>query len=471
MLIEGNHRCTVAPEFGITSIPCLVKYGLSEDEMYKLAIQSNEASGAVVPMTMVSYAELVWERSKEGKNLFDIGIMLGWSEAKTKQYSALSAICGEAWSVIVTTFEGDQSSVSEDEVTKEVTTVTFTERLLREILDLTAEQQLELVQELATNKKFTKGMFKTRAENYQTRNEAKAYALEKLGSLGEPYTTKLDQEIDKGAYDDDWRKNPEHPKLHKLIKSLHDEWEEKNNIQIIQGDFYDVELRKTIADNSIDLIITDPPFNIANDRLFEPEGRSAISQDFGEWDKYEREEFLALFPNWAQEWYRVLKDKGSGYVFVADRYLSHLRDALEKAGFQIKSTLSWHKTNPGTMTIKTNFKSSVEFILFFTKGSGGHTFNWLSDEGDVMHNFYESPICAGNERLVDEKNQTLHPTQKPEILIRHLMSISSNPGDMVFDSFAGVFTTGRVAKDMGRHFIGIEKEKKFHEAGKHRVED
>lgn len=86
-----------------------------------------------------------------------------------------------------------------------------------------------------------------------------------------------------------------------------------------------------------------------------------------------------------------------------------------------------------------------------------------------MHNFIEAPVCGGKERLVDSKGRTLHPTQKPEAIIRHLLDISSNRGDVVFDGFAGVGTTGKVAKDRGRKFIGIEQEKPYFEAMQRRL--
>lgn len=255
----------------------------------------------------------------------------------------------------------------------------------------------------------------------------------------------------------------EHQLLEAQAKILHIPQE----IQLLQGDFNDKI--KHIADNSISLIITDPPYNVASNRVFTFDDRSDISQDFGEWDKYDRQEFLDKFLAWSREWYRILKPQGSGYVFAADRLLSHLRDMLEEAGFHVKATIHWHKTNPGTQIVKTNFKSSVEDILFFTKGQGGHTFNWQGE--NEMHNHIETAICQGNERLVNAKGYTLHPTQKPEAVIRHLMAISSNPGDMVFDGFMGTATTAKVARDMGRRFIGIEQDEAYYEAGKRRLAD
>ena len=154
---------------------------------------------------------------------------------------------------------------SQEGVNGNVHNVNFSEGLLRYILDLTPEQQTELIRDLATNPNFSKGKFKSLAENYHARNQMKTYALEQLGTLGEPYTTNLTDEIDSGGYDADWKQET-HPKLQKLINTLKDEWQQKNSIQLIHGDFY--EEVKNIADGSIDLVLTDPPFNIATEREF-----------------------------------------------------------------------------------------------------------------------------------------------------------------------------------------------------------
>lgn len=74
--------------------------------------------------------------------------IIGWSEDLVKRYSVLKAICKEAWNLIVTTFESNVTINTDDPVTKEVTTVTFTEGLLRNILTLNPTQQTELVKDL-----------------------------------------------------------------------------------------------------------------------------------------------------------------------------------------------------------------------------------------------------------------------------------------------------------------------------------
>jgi DNA modification methylase len=250
-----------------------------------------------------------------------------------------------------------------------------------------------------------------------------------------------------------------------MLGALRDEWERKHSMHLIHGDFY-TEVA-AFGEGCIDLILTDPPYNIARENEFELEGRSNISQDSGMWDKYDEEEFIALFDLWARQWARILRRQGSGYVFTSDHAISDLRRALRRAGLHVKATITWHKTNPGTQVVQTNYKSSVEYLLFFTKGQGGHTFNWQGE--NEMHNHIETPICGNPERLVDAKGKILHPTQKPESLLRHFVEISSNRGDTVFDGFAGTGTCGKVAREMGRKFIGIEQEQAYFDAMQRRL--
>lgn len=495
-LIDGNHRYEAAKGLGIVYAPCVIKSGLSEAERYQIAMQSNSAAETVVRSTLVTYAEFIWarleevdEQEKKKYTQSDVGRMLGWDRASVRDYAALRKICLEAWQIIGATFEKAAPNPGEASATPDGALAPFSENLLRPILDLTSKQQIELVTEIVANKDFSKGKFKTLAKNYQIRNEMYALALKKLKVidenakdlqirtiledcedtlakkfLGEKIADQLKKAVYSGAYDTDWE-DVAHPRLHRLIQAIRDEWEQKNNIFLIHGDFY--KEVHDIGEAFVDLILTDPPYNIASKREFIYEGRSNVSQDFGEWDKHEHHLFINTFSVWACEWARILRPQGSGYVFTSDRYLTHLREALEHVGLHVKATIVWHKTNPGTQAVKTSFKSSVEYILFFTKGEGGHTFHWQGE--NEMHNFIESPICGGKERLKDAKGDTLHPTQKPESIIKHLMEISSNRGDMVFDGFAGVGTSGAAAKQLGRKFIGIEQDDRFFEAMQRRL--
>jgi ParB-like chromosome segregation protein Spo0J len=234
LLIDGNHRFEAAKELGISLVPGVIKTNLSELDRYKLAIQANMATESATYQNLVTNAEFIWarlaeidgrdadqppEKQKKKYTQSQVGEMLGWGREKVANYAALQKICHEAWKIIVTTFEKSISPDENEVVTLIVTT--FTETLLRSILDLTPDQQTELVTSLATNPNFSKGKFKTLAESYQARNEIKEYALKRLDGLGETYTTKLINAIDIGSYDSEWQADKEHkvhPKLDKLFR-------------------------------------------------------------------------------------------------------------------------------------------------------------------------------------------------------------------------------------------------------------
>jgi site-specific DNA-methyltransferase (adenine-specific)/modification methylase len=82
-----------------------------------------------------------------------------------------------------------------------------------------------------------------------------------------------------------------------------------------------------------------------------------------------------------------------------------------------------------------------------------------------MHNFFQSPVCAGAERLKDPK----HPTQKPLALMEHIIKIASDENDTVFDPFMGVASTGVAALKLKRKFVGIEIEEAFYKASEKRL--
>ena len=83
-----------------------------------------------------------------------------------------------------------------------------------------------------------------------------------------------------------------------------------------------------------------------------------------------------------------------------------------------------------------------------------------------MHNFIESPICMGEERL---KGKYSHPTQKPIKVLSHFIKIASNEGDTVFDPFMGVGSTGVAAVKLNRKFIGFEIEENYYGASVNRL--
>src|SRR5258708_27950057 len=105
LLIDGNHRFEAALALELPCVPCVLKTNLTDQECYTLALRSNSATETVVPSTLVTYAEFVWNRLDEHYKQQDIADMLGWSRDKVAKYAALKDISEAAWKLIVTTSE------------------------------------------------------------------------------------------------------------------------------------------------------------------------------------------------------------------------------------------------------------------------------------------------------------------------------------------------------------------------------
>lgn len=133
-----------------------------------------------------------------------------------------------------------------------------------------------------------------------------------------------------------------------------------------------------LPDASVDLVLTDPPFNIAQDTNFHTYEKNTINSyrfdaDKG-WDTYTPESFIDLLGDWAREFARVLRPGGSFAVFCADAYVSHLIDALTAAGLNPRRTLTWRKPNAVPINRQTMMMSACEYVVVGVKGSNA-TFN------------------------------------------------------------------------------------------------
>lgn len=215
---------------------------------------------------------------------------------------------------------------------------------------------------------------------------------------------------------------------------------------------------KTIKSHSVDLILTDPPYNIAKystGNIILP-NRTPLNNNIAEWDQVEINpiDFLSEFK-------RILKPTGNIFIFTSYNLLGKWHDVFDKE-FDTFQFFIWHKTNPVPKIYKNGFLNSCELIICLW--NKGHTWNFTKQ--NEMHNFFESPICMRPERLKNPK----HPTQKPVKLLQHLIKIASNEGDTVYDPFMGVGSTGVACLKLNRNFIGCEIDKTYFEAAKNRIE-
>lgn len=216
---------------------------------------------------------------------------------------------------------------------------------------------------------------------------------------------------------------------------------------------------QALPDKSIDLILTDPPYNLApySRGNMKFGWRAEINNDVAPWDNLPLEPSLL-----AEEFRRVLKPSGNIFIFCSYNLMGEYHKAFDPL-FDTFQFMVWHKTNPTPNIRKSSFLNSCELIICCW--DKGHTWNFSRQ--NEMHNFIETPICMGSERIREPK----HPTQKPLRVLEHIIQIASNPDDTVLDPFAGVFSTGAAARNLGRRFIGIELEEPYFKAGCKRLEN
>ena len=475
-LWAGNHRYEAALELGLKVVPMLISP--CPDSLDRAALEDNDASADALATTFVDLAELVWRKLDGGMTQQSVADEIGWSKQKTNDYAGLRKIDAKAWDVVSATFRNMADSASEGAADKKSATADFTERLLRDILPLTAEQQFNLVTRLARGE-IDKSKLKKQADVLRVRNEATAWLEKELIAVAPELLADAIQDVAKGRYDAEWStQNGPDAGLLKLADAKRNAHQNQHTISMIQGDF-DVEIAK-VPDGSIDAIITDPPLNISKYRSFQRSDGSDIDVHFGSWDEMDRSELLSDIKSWAVAFFRVLKPGASGFMFVGERYLNHAQEIFERAGFEIKNTFLWCHANPDAGMAKADSVPAMDLAIQFVKPGAQRTYrrtyNFPEGSDGAGFSWRRFPNCDGEERLMKPAGNTrpgkpefLHPAQKPEALILHLMELISNAGDTVLDGFMNVGTTAAAAKATGRRFIGFEIEPEYFEAAARRL--
>ncbi len=227
-----------------------------------------------------------------------------------------------------------------------------------------------------------------------------------------------------------------------------------------------LNILKKINAQSVDLILTDPPYNLG---LFmqnrDTNLRKMRSNFFGasDWDNLNYEQWIKSLDLFFQEAAQIIKIGGSMIVFMAIIKVESVIKIAERHGFYYKTTGIWHKLNPMPRNMNLHFVNSTEAWIYFTYKTKTGTFN---NNGDVIHDFVETALTVRSEKTYGK-----HPTQKPIQLMEHFIKILSNKGDLVIDPFMGSGSTGVAAKLLGRNFIGIEINQTYFTIAKNRIEE
>jgi site-specific DNA-methyltransferase (adenine-specific) len=250
--------------------------------------------------------------------------------------------------------------------------------------------------------------------------------------------------------------------------------------KIYQGDCIEI-LEKEIDPGSINLIFADLPYNLSGGNL-KWEGNKTGGDWYmmnEEWDRMSDKDYFRFTNEWVKGCYRVLKKSGSIYISCTYHNIAEVIINLKHSGFKINNVITWYKTNAMPNMTKRVFTHTSEFVVWAVKGKNW-TFNYqelkkINPErqknglNKQMRDVWTMPLVQGKERIRGEDRKALHPTQKPEEMLKRIIIASSDKGDLILDPFLGSGTTAVIAKNLGRNWVGIEKEKKYIEASKKRL--
>jgi DNA modification methylase len=223
-----------------------------------------------------------------------------------------------------------------------------------------------------------------------------------------------------------------------------------------------LELFKEIPDQSIDLVVADPPYNLGKDY-----GNNSDVKCF--------DEYLEFSVFWLTQAKRVLRPNGTLYVFMGVRFISYLYEILERQlKLDFNSWITWHYTQ-GLGKTK-GFSPRHEDILMF---SNGKTPIFNLDDVRIPQKYYRErnnmrganpgDVWQFSHVHYSNPNRQNHPTQKPEGIIERIVLTSSNKGDKVLDPFSGSGTTLRVCQQLERSALGFELNPEYVELTKKRL--
>ena len=242
---------------------------------------------------------------------------------------------------------------------------------------------------------------------------------------------------------------------------------------IISGDC--IASMNALPAASVDLIFADPPYNLqlAGD-LHRPDNSKVDAVDDA-WDQFSSfAEYDKFTSAWLKAARRILKPDGALWVIGSYHNIFRVGAALQDLGYWILNDVIWRKSNPMPNFRGRRFTNAHETLIWAgVSAKSRPVFNYEAlkafNDDVQMRSDWLIPICAGAERLKDKDGGKAHSTQKPEALLYRILTATTKPGDVVLDPFFGSGTTGAVAKQLGRRFIGIERDKNYIAAAKKRI--
>lgn len=253
---------------------------------------------------------------------------------------------------------------------------------------------------------------------------------------------------------------------------------------IYHGNFLD--LAKQLPDQSVDLIIADPPYNASKGNALALEygmlnGTGGSWKKIGQvWDDMPLEDYLAFTMNWLKEAQRILKQTGSMWVHGTYHSAGITNVAMQFLGIEIINEIVWYKRNSFPNLAGRRLTASHETVLWAHRGGKrSYRFNYdlskngdfsddaLKAEGKQMRTVWDLP----NNKPRHEQAHGKHPAQKPVRLARRFIQLSGQPGDICVVPFAGSGTECMAALEEGLHYIGFETDESYVDLARTRLND
>ena len=218
------------------------------------------------------------------------------------------------------------------------------------------------------------------------------------------------------------------------------------NVKLYNDDCLNV--LKGVEDNSIDLVVTDPPYEVITG------GRNGGVKGKPSGILTENKQLMKSIPKadlWLSECFRVMKDGTHIYIMTNTLNLTNYLNIINDVGFKLHNLLVWNKNNT---TPNRWYMKNCEYVIFARKGFAKSINNPSSQ---TVHNF---------DNIIGNKQ---HPTEKPVELMKLYVGNSSQVGDTVLDPFMGSGSTGVACKELGRNFIGVELDKQYFDIATKRI--
>lgn len=217
-----------------------------------------------------------------------------------------------------------------------------------------------------------------------------------------------------------------------------------------------LEIMGEMGDNSIDLIIIDPPYKTTKRGISKKTTTGGlVRSELGKQGKIFKHNDISP-KEYIPELYRVLKEGSHCYIMTNHVNLQEMLNTATECGFHFIKCLIWDK---GNKIMGQCYMSQFEYILFLRKG-----------KHKKINNCGTSDILSvPNKKTKDENGKNLHDVEKPVELMKILIENSSLEGDTVLDCFMGIGSTGIACAITNRNFVGIELDKCYFNIAKERI--